>query len=497
MIRRPPRSTLSSSSAASDVYKRQVSTQSTGDHERTFMASLSAYQRVKSLGRGSCGTVDLMVQDGKYVALKHIDVESMSDKEKESTMKEVEVMAKIVHPNVVGYFCSFVEDGSLHIGMEYADGGSLQRQWKKAQEAGIHFSEKQILHWCAQICSALKYVHGMKIMHRDLKLANIMLTKQNIVKIADFGLARVLGSQTQFANTCCGTPYYLAPEVCLEKPYDQKSDSWALGCILYELCTLKRPFDAKNLPSIVMKICHGEPKPVSSAYSITLRSLIACLLEKKPHDRPSMDEITRMPFMQDSFAAIAKLVAEARPPQPPDRLKLSKRREGNASSPVPAALSEKFAAAANKVDQAGGNESISKRFSRMREKLGNDASESPRSQEQASQRLNQDQDSPDQEDKSASFKSADSEEQAPSTDASSTAEEWSTRLAESAGLQLGDDADDAGAVAEADVHASSTSVTVYARACCEQRYRTRPHWSLYSISPRPYCSRTTMRTTQR
>jgi len=241
------------------------------------------YERVKSLGRGSCGTVDLMVRksDNFPVALKHIDLDVMSDKEKENTMKEVEVMAKIVQPNVVGYFESFVEDGSLHIAMEYADGGSLQRQWKKAQEAGIHFSEKQILHWCAQIVLALKHVHSMKIMHRDLKLANIMLTKQNIVKIADFGLARVLGSQTQFANTCCGTPYYLAPEVCLEKPYDQKSDSWALGCILYELCTLKRPFDAKNLPSIVMKICHGDPKPVSSAYSINLRSLIACLLEKK------------------------------------------------------------------------------------------------------------------------------------------------------------------------------------------------------------------------
>eukprot|EP00658_Telonema_sp_P-2_P063921 TRINITY_DN5276_c0_g1_i16.p1 TRINITY_DN5276_c0_g1~~TRINITY_DN5276_c0_g1_i16.p1 ORF type:complete len:500 (+),score=77.07 TRINITY_DN5276_c0_g1_i16:110-1609(+) len=499
MIRRPPRSTLSSSSAASDVYKRQVSTQSTGDHERTFMASLSAYQRVKSLGRGSCGTVDLMVQDGKYVALKHIDVESMSDKEKESTMKEVEVMAKIVHPNVVGYFCSFVEDGSLHIGMEYADGGSLQRQWKKAQEAGIHFSEKQILHWCAQICSALKYVHGMKIMHRDLKLANIMLTKQNIVKIADFGLARVLGSQTQFANTCCGTPYYLAPEVCLEKPYDQKSDSWALGCILYELCTLKRPFDAKNLPSIVMKICHGEPKPVSSAYSITLRSLIACLLEKKPHDRPSMDEITRMPFMQDSFAAIAKLVAEARPPQPPDRLKLSKRREGNASSPVPAALSEKFAAAANKVDQAGGNESISKRFSRMREKLGNDASESPRSQEQASQRLNQDQVSQ-------------GHNQVPRRDGvrrirrirrtslpvsrAPTPRSKLLRRMRRALLK-------SGRLGLQRVRGSNSGMMRmmpgrWQRPMCMRAPRvTRPHWSLYSISPRPYCSRTTMRTTQR
>lgn len=316
------------------------------------------YERVKSLGRGSCGTVDLMVRksDNFPVALKHIDLDVMSDKEKENTMKEVEVMAKIVQPNVVGYFESFVEDGSLHIAMEYADGGSLQRQWKKAQEAGIHFSEKQILHWCAQIVLALKHVHSMKIMHRDLKLANIMLTKQNIVKIADFGLARVLGSQTQFANTCCGTPYYLAPEVCLEKPYDQKSDSWALGCILYELCTLKRPFDAKNLPSIVMKICHGDPKPVSSAYSINLRSLIACLLEKKPHDRPSMDEITRMPFMQEALQAVEHLTANAQPPKLPKQLQAKGNKSGAASSPIP--------------DRSHGSDSISSRFEKMRSKLG-------------------------------------------------------------------------------------------------------------------------------
>jgi len=150
------------------------------------MGSLGAYDRAKSLGRGSCGAVDLMIRKdtGYACAVKHIDLEMLSDKDKENTQKEVEVMSRLTHANIVGYFESFVEDGSLHIVMEYADGGSLQRQWKKAQEASIHFSEEQLLYWTAQIVSALKYVHSMKVMHRDLKLANIMLTKQNIVKIA-------------------------------------------------------------------------------------------------------------------------------------------------------------------------------------------------------------------------------------------------------------------------------------------------------------------------
>jgi len=397
------------------------------------MSTLGSYERVKSLGRGSCGTVDLMVRtaDTFPVALKHIDLDMMSDKEKDNTMKEVEVMSRIVHPNVVGYFESFVEDGSLHIAMEYADGGSLQRQWKKAQEAQIHFSEKQVLHWCAQIINALKYVHGMKIMHRDLKLANIMLTKQNIVKIADFGLARVLGSQTQFANTCCGTPYYLSPEVCLEKPYDQKSDSWALGCILYELCALKRPFDAKNLPSIVMKICHGDPKPVSSAYSLNLRSLIACLLEKKPHDRPSMDEITRMPFMQEALEAVEQLIASARPPKLPKQLTQMKASGNNsaASSPIPDALKAKFAAVGSSETK------ISNRFAQMRSKLGDKETSEPAAPDLNSSAIGLESANA----STASMGGGSSEEM------SSTAEEWSARMADSAGLDLNDDVVDAAA----------------------------------------------------
>lgn len=323
------------------------------------MGSLGAYERIKSLGRGSCGAVSLMVRnaDRFACAIKHIDLDTLSEKEKENTQKEVEVMSRIVHPNVVCYFESFIEDGSLHIVMEYADGGTLQRQWKKAQEANVHFSEEQILYWTAQITSALKYVHGQKIMHRDLKLANIMLTKQNVVKIADFGLARVLGSNTQFANTTCGTPYYLSPEVCLEKPYDLKSDSWALGCIVYELAMLKRPFDAKNLPSIVMKICHGDPKSVSSAYSIELRSLIACLLEKKPHERPSMDEITRMPFFKPHLDRAEAVADAAKPPvfkgAEPKALNADM---GGGKSPVPGSPVPK-------------DSKVTSRFEKMRSKL--------------------------------------------------------------------------------------------------------------------------------
>jgi len=142
----------------------------------------------------------------------------------------------------------------------------------------------------------------------------------------------------------------------LEKPYDLKSDSWALGCIIYELACLKRPFDAKNLPSIVMKICHGDPKPVTSAYSIELRSLVACLLEKKSHERPSMDEITRMPFFAVHLQRAETVAAASKPaeyhpsPKSAPQALSSEGGGSKASSPVP-------------------NAKVSSRFEKMREKL--------------------------------------------------------------------------------------------------------------------------------
>ena len=85
---------------------------------------------------------------------------------------------------------------------------------------------------------ALAYVHGRKVIHRDIKTQNVFLTSSNTVKVGDFGISKVLESTTQKAMTVVGTPYYMAPEACLSEPYTSKSDVWALGCIVYELCTL-------------------------------------------------------------------------------------------------------------------------------------------------------------------------------------------------------------------------------------------------------------------
>jgi NIMA (never in mitosis gene a)-related kinase len=124
------------------------------------------------------------------------------------------------------------------------------------------------------------------------------MNSNNEIKLGDFGIAKILNSQTEFANTVIGTPYYLSPELCEDKPYNSKSDVWALGCVLYEVTTLKHAFNGQNLPALVLKILKGKYPPIPEQYSDNLKRLIARTLSKSPELRPSMEEILQLPFLQ-------------------------------------------------------------------------------------------------------------------------------------------------------------------------------------------------------
>lgn len=116
--------------------------------------------------------------------------------------------------------------------------GDLAYHVKKMRSKGENFSENNVMQWFVQLCMALEYIHRRKILHRDLKTQNVFLTHNNTLKLGDFGISKVLENTNDQALTVQGTPYYMSPEVCQSKPYTYTSDVWALGCILYELCTL-------------------------------------------------------------------------------------------------------------------------------------------------------------------------------------------------------------------------------------------------------------------
>ncbi|XP_053174978.1 interferon-induced very large GTPase 1-like isoform X1 [Scomber japonicus] len=199
------------------------------------------------------------------------------------------------HPFIVQYKESFEDTSCLYIVMDYCEGGDLSKKIKS--QKGKLFSEQQILDWFVQICLALKHIHDRKILHRDIKPENIFLTKDGTVQLGDFGVARVLNRTGELATTHIGTPLYISPEICENKPYNNKSDIWALGCVLNEMCTLKPAFKAGNMGELCLKIIRGSYSPVSDHYSQELSSLLALLLDCDPEKRPSVSSILNRPFL--------------------------------------------------------------------------------------------------------------------------------------------------------------------------------------------------------
>ncbi|XP_040445057.1 serine/threonine-protein kinase Nek1 isoform X6 [Falco naumanni] len=258
---------------------------------------MDKYIKVRKIGEGSFGKAILVKakENGQQYVIKEINISKMSNKEREESRREVAVLANMKHPNIVLYRESFEENGCLYIVMDYCEGGDLFK--KINAQKGILFSEDQILDWFVQICLALKHIHDRKILHRDIKSQNIFLTKDGTVQLGDFGIARVLNSTAELARTCIGTPYYLSPEICQNKPYNNKSDIWALGCVLYEMCTLKHAFEAGNMKNLVLKIISGPFPPVSTHYSYDLRNLLSQLFKRNPRNRPSVNSILEKNFI--------------------------------------------------------------------------------------------------------------------------------------------------------------------------------------------------------
>ncbi|GFQ76787.1 hypothetical protein TNCT_656011 [Trichonephila clavata] len=258
---------------------------------------MDSFKVIKALGEGSFGSA-LLVQDivsEKQYVVKKVPLLNLSETEKEEAMKEVEVLSQMKHPNIITYHKSFEENGNLYIVTDYCDGGDL---YSKIQaQKGTYFKENQILDWFVQICLAVKHVHDRRILHRDIKTQNIFLTKSGIAKLGDFGIARILNNTSELARTCIGTPYYLSPEICENKPYNNKSDIWSLGCVLFELTTLKHAFEAKNIKNLVFKIIKGSLPQIPDMYSPELRSLLAQIFVRNPHERPSVNAVLRKPIV--------------------------------------------------------------------------------------------------------------------------------------------------------------------------------------------------------
>ncbi|NWS99231.1 NEK4 kinase, partial [Mionectes macconnelli] len=265
--------------------------------------SLAAYCFLGAVGKGSYGEVSLARhrQDRKQYVIKKLNLRNASSRERRAAEQEAQLLSQLRHPNIVTYRESWQgQDGHLYIVMGFCEGGDLYHKLK--EQKGKLLPENQVVEWFVQIAMALQYLHEKHILHRDLKTQNIFLTRTNIIKVGDLGIARVLENQYDMASTLIGTPYYMSPELFSNKPYNHKSDVWALGCCVYEMATLKHAFNAKDMNSLVYRIIEGKLPPMPKDYSPQLVAIIQTMLSKKPEERPSVKSILRQPYIKQQIS---------------------------------------------------------------------------------------------------------------------------------------------------------------------------------------------------
>ncbi|KAF1314347.1 Nek/nek1 protein kinase, partial [Globisporangium splendens] len=271
------------------------------------------YVKIKLLGQGSFGQVFLMREKkpgGRLVCIKqihsfHTPAARGSPSSSPSTVMEVSLMKKLHHPNLIRFVDSFPcsnssskqkESQSHCIVMDYCPGGDLHAyiQQGRGRSGGNkkQITEDLVWFWFLQLCLGLHHMHQLHILHRDIKTSNIFLSNAGFLVLGDFGIARELQSAHDLANTVIGTPLYMALETLDGKPYSFASDIWALGCVLYEMCTGNPPFVASSTPALIRKICDGQFAPLSKVrFSSKLQELLAKMLTVDAGAHPTTTSI--------------------------------------------------------------------------------------------------------------------------------------------------------------------------------------------------------------
>ena len=277
------------------------------------MHGLAGWSTVRQLGSGSHGRCYLMRRpDESLIVHKRVPVSHMLAKHQEVAEREVNILAAFSHPFIIRYDRAFVRQGQLCIAMEHAAGGDLSHHLRSLHEAGERPSVETCLDWFVQLLLALRYVHGYKVLHRDIALKNVFLAEDGTVKLGDFGVAKILASTQDLALTKVGTPCYIAPERCEGKPYSYEADVWAMGCLLYELLTSRPAFSAETIPAVSAKILSGTYAPLSESDAahipLEVEQLVSALLSVQPGARPSLEALLALPVLAPLVAKHADVM---------------------------------------------------------------------------------------------------------------------------------------------------------------------------------------------
>ncbi|WIA36057.1 hypothetical protein OEZ86_007415 [Tetradesmus obliquus] len=250
----------------------------------------------RRLGCGAFATVyeaQLAGSRAKWV-VKRLD--RVAPEHSQQVSNEVEVLtAAGSHPNLVPFRGWWRDAGGvLCLLLGQCEGGTLAALLKGragGSEQGL-FEEDMVMCWFVQLLLALHHLHGRRVLHRDLKPDNVLLSGNlRVARLADFGVSKQLEAGVGLAVTCLGTPHYMSPEVITHRPYTFASDMWALGAVLYEMAARRPAFDARGLPQLVVKILRNAYMPLPLSCSRPLQQLVGMLLRADPDDRPTTADL--------------------------------------------------------------------------------------------------------------------------------------------------------------------------------------------------------------
>ena len=259
-------------------------------------SKVSDFKIIKELGKGSYGTVytvKSLINSNIYV-MKKMEFNHLNPRQQVECYREVSILKKVSHKNIIKYYSSFLEKNILYIIMEYAELGDLYSLIKHYKKHSKFFSELDLWKISSEILSGLDYLHSHNIIHRDIKCLNLFITKDRHIKIGDLGVSAFSSGGENFHYTRVGTPLYISPELVKQKPYDYKTDIWSFGCSLYHLACLEPPFTGGNLIVLGNNIVKGVPKALPNHYSNDLKNFVDKMLEKKAEKRPSAKEALDM-----------------------------------------------------------------------------------------------------------------------------------------------------------------------------------------------------------